>query len=149
MTCSPESPVLPKEASAEFKEALANLYRDLDAELESLGAQCDACGRCCRFKEWGHQLWIFNVELMRLLSGKPLPNKFEKDVCPYQEGNKCMARKGRSLGCRLFFCKLDSAVVEDIGVRYIQYIQKLARDAKIPLLYGELMSSLTQIGDKP
>ena len=42
---------------------LEGIYTDLDRELAALRPLCQRSGRCCRFKDFGHQLWTTGVEL--------------------------------------------------------------------------------------
>lgn len=85
-------------------DALAALYAGI--EEESDGSSCLACGKCCRFKSFGHRLYAASVEALYLWthSGPPA-HAFGEDACGYQEGARCTAREGRALGCRLFFCR--------------------------------------------
>ena len=48
-----------------------DLYREVDREVAAAGPVCIASGRCCRFKEWGHVLYVSNLEADLLLSAPP------------------------------------------------------------------------------
>lgn len=86
------------------REVLA-VYADADAAVRQAGPRCDASGRCCRFKEYGHTLFISHFEAELLLETAP---RYEKPVtsdgCPFQVSGLCTARESRPLGCRIYFC---------------------------------------------
>jgi hypothetical protein len=86
-------------------EVLA-VYAAADAAVDAAGPRCDASGRCCRFAEYGHTLFISAFEAEILLAGAPLYKEgpFPRDTCPYQVGGLCTARAARPLGCRIYFC---------------------------------------------
>ena len=67
--------------------------------------KCDASGRCCRFTEYGHTLFISAFEAELLLESAPRYAKpVTRDYCPFQVNNLCTARAERPLGCRIYFC---------------------------------------------
>jgi hypothetical protein len=75
------------------------------AAVRAAGPRCDASGRCCRFTEYGHTLFISAFEAEILLEGAP-PYKgpVSRDTCPFQVNGLCTARDVRPLGCRIYFC---------------------------------------------
>src|SRR4030095_9485295 len=76
-----------------------------DAAVAAAGPRCDASGRCCRFTEYGHTLFISAFEAELLLTGAPLyEGPLSRDGCPYQVNGLCTAREHRPLGCRIYFC---------------------------------------------
>lgn len=87
------------------REVLA-VYAAADAAVRAAGPRCDASGRCCRFTEYGHTLFISAFEAELLLEGAPLriEGPFTRDGCPYQVNGLCTARDARPLGCRIYFC---------------------------------------------
>ena len=46
------------------------LYQEVDREVRAAGPVCLASGRCCRFKEWGHVLYLSSLEADLLLGDK-------------------------------------------------------------------------------
>jgi hypothetical protein len=89
---------------APHAELLA-LYADVDAAVAAANPRCDASGRCCRFGEWGHTLFLTAPEAETLFA-EPFPagGAVAADLCPYQVGGLCAARERRPLGCRVYFC---------------------------------------------
>ena len=96
----------------EWSARLEEFYRELDRELEDLGAVCDGCGECCHFDKVDHVLYASRLERLHLARAAELPLHPDATPellaaglrCPYQSGGRCLAREGRVLGCRLHFC---------------------------------------------
>lgn len=94
-------------------EALASLYRELEADVASRGLTCRGCGECCSFDRVDHILYASELEREYLLHAAPVPEHDEADAalivqgkrCPFQVNGSCQARGGRVLGCRLHFCE--------------------------------------------
>ena|SRR5581483_9495311 len=86
------------------REVLA-LYKEVDGQVATAGPVCIASGRCCRFKEYGHTLFVSNLEAEVLLaSAPPYEAPVSPDFCPFQKDNLCTARDPRPLGCRIYYC---------------------------------------------
>jgi Fe-S-cluster containining protein len=128
---------------------LTALYGEVEAELRALGASCEACGRCCRFAEFGHELWLTNVELDYLQARHGHGGAAPLGVCPYLDGTLCSARAGRALACRTFHCCLAAAVVEEVTNRSFEKIRDAARAAGVDLEYTGLSALLRQAGANP
>ena len=57
--------------TAEQRERVRAVYAVADAAVAAAGPRCDASGRCCRFAEYGHTLFISQLEADVLLAGAP------------------------------------------------------------------------------
>jgi hypothetical protein len=91
--------------SEELRRRVLELYREVDAEVKAAGPVCVASGRCCRFKDYGHVLFLSNLEADVLLHGAPPYDRpVSPDFCPFQHDKLCTAREPRPLGCRIYFC---------------------------------------------
>src|SRR5437764_4889420 len=91
--------------SEELRRRVLELYREADAEVAAAGPVCIASGRCCRFKEYGHVLYLSNLEAEVLLDAAgPYPRPVTAEFCPFQKENLCTAREPRPLSCRVYFC---------------------------------------------
>ena len=103
---------------------LCRLYDQLDAEVAAAGPQCQRSGRCCRFTEFGHTLFLSKMEA-DLLFQQALPenSRLDGQCCPYQVENSCLARPRRALGCRVYFC--DSQFADWLGALSEKYIRQL------------------------
>jgi Fe-S-cluster containining protein len=110
--------------SAELRDEVLNLYRAVDQEVAAAGPVCVASGRCCRFKEYGHTLFLTTLEADVLLAAAP---PYERPVtaefCPFQKGNLCTAREPRPLGCRVYYC--DPAYQETGNALTEKYLARL------------------------
>jgi Fe-S-cluster containining protein len=89
----------------ELRAAVQAVFTEADAAVAAAAPRCDASGRCCRFKEWGHVLYLSMFEAEILLDAAPPYEKpVSPDGCPFQVDNLCTARDPRPLGCRIYFC---------------------------------------------
>lgn len=76
-----------------------------DAAVRAANPRCDASGRCCRFTEYGHTLFLSHFEAELLLeAAPPYEPPVSRDGCPFQVNSLCTARDARPLGCRIYFC---------------------------------------------
>ncbi len=48
---------------SELDTELRGLYEQLDSEVARLGPVCQLSGRCCRFREYGHTLFVSSLEV--------------------------------------------------------------------------------------
>src|SRR5437868_14927700 len=89
----------------DLRRRVLAIYAETDAAVAAAGPKCDASGRCCRFKEWGHVLFLSGLESEVLLESAPaFQPPVSADFCPFQKENLCTAREPRPLGCRIYFC---------------------------------------------
>lgn len=94
--------------NTDLRRRVFEVYAAADAAVAAAGPRCDASGRCCRFKEYGHTLFVSHLEADVLLAAAPpyeLP--VSGDFCPFQVDDLCTAREPRPLGCRVYFCDPD------------------------------------------
>jgi hypothetical protein len=124
---------------------LEHIYEDLDRELAILRPLCRRSGRCCRFKEFGHQLWTTAVELDYLVEreGLPAQNSAAGELCPYLKDGLCGVRDHRMLGCRIYFC--DAGYADAMGPLYEKYharIKELHQRHGLAYDYGELLAAI-------
>jgi hypothetical protein len=112
--------------SDELRRKVLELYAEVDAAVAAAGPVCVASGRCCRFKEYGHTLFVSSLEADVLLaSAPPYERPVSADFCPFQKGNLCTAREPRPLGCRVYYC--DPAYQETGGRISEEYLRRLKR----------------------
>src|SRR5216683_1975392 len=91
--------------SEAMRRQVLQLYQEVDREVSAAGPVCIASGRCCRFKEYGHVLFVSNLEAEVLLASAPAYEQpASPDFCPFQKDNLCTAREPRPLGCRIYYC---------------------------------------------
>ncbi len=126
--------------STELRRKVLEMYRQVDAEVQAAGPVCVASGRCCRFAEWGHVLYISNLEADVLLSAAPpYETPVSSDFCPFQKDKLCTAREPRPLGCRVYYCdpnyqETGNAITE----KYLARLKELAREEGVEWRYAPL-----------
>jgi Fe-S-cluster containining protein len=133
---------MPREEA--FRE-LEALYADLGRELDARNPKCELSGRCCRFRDFGHQLWTTDLELDYLASKSGPPSREADGACPYLEGGRCGVREHRMLGCRVYFC--DPGFKDEMGPLYERYhrrVKEIHVRHGIPYAYGELLGKLRE-----
>jgi Fe-S-cluster containining protein len=89
------------------REGLRRLYADVQERIAAHAPVCVVSGRCCRFVEYDHTLFVSRPEMELLLDEGPLPCRPLDDgqTCPWQDAQgRCTAREARPLGCRLYYC---------------------------------------------
>lgn len=125
---------------SQLKQRVLSLYAAVDAAVSAAGPKCEASGRCCRFKEYGHTLFISQIEAEVLLASAPAYQQPVSDAfCPFQKDNLCTAREPRPLGCRVYFC--DPAYQEtgnQITESYLRQLKQLADDFDLGWRYAPL-----------
>jgi Fe-S-cluster containining protein len=135
----------------ELHHTILELYRQADRDVAEAGPVCQASGRCCRFKEFGHRLYISNLEAAVLLaSAPPFAKPVSADFCPFQNENLCTAREPRPLACRVYFC--DSTYEEpshEITEKYLARLKELAVENGLDWLYAPLHHFLNLAPDEP
>ncbi|MCE9560991.1 MAG: hypothetical protein K8U57_02945 [Planctomycetes bacterium] len=91
--------------ATEVRQLVLAIYAEADAAVAAAGPRCDASGRCCRFTEYDHTLFISHFEAEILLeTAPPYSQPVTRDGCPFQVNGLCTARDARPLGCRIYFC---------------------------------------------
>src|SRR5579885_2069988 len=132
---------LRKPMSEAMRRQVLQLYEEVDRAVAAAGPVCLASGRCCRFKEFGHVLFLSNLEAEVLLHDAPPydPATVTPDFCPFQKGNLCTAREPRPLACRVYYC--DPAYQQtggDISEKYLRRLKALADEHGTGWLYAPL-----------
>jgi len=152
-----------------LRDGLRELYGRLDADIAKVAVKCDVCGRCCRFAEFDHVLYLSNVEAFYLCedgvpdvfadrpagpaglnagpAGLPIGKNTAgsgSDACPFLDGARCTAHERRALGCRTFSCdKRHREALQSLYETYHRAIQRLAEGAGIAWKYYSLADQLT------
>src|SRR5579885_3107662 len=126
--------------SEELRRRVLELYAEVDAGVAAAGPVCVASGRCCRFKEYGHTLFLSSLEAEFLLEGAPAYEQpVSADFCPFQKEKLCTARDCRPLGCRIYFC--DPAYQETgnrISEESLRRVKEIAGRHQLPWQYAPL-----------
>jgi hypothetical protein len=126
--------------SRSFSAALHALYAALDAEVARLGPVCELSGRCCRFAEYGHTLFVSAPEMALLLDEAPPPTRSldQGESCPWQDAlGRCTARAARPLGCRVYYCDPDyQPHAEALSEAFIDRLKRLVDGEGLPWDYA-------------
>ena len=126
--------------SEQTRRKVLELYAEADREVRAAGPLCVASGRCCRFKEYGHVLYLCSLEAEVLLHAAPsYTGPVTGEFCPFQLGNLCTAREPRPLGCRVYYCdpsyqETGNAIME----KYIRRLKQLAEEEGREWCYAPL-----------
>jgi hypothetical protein len=136
----------------ELRRQVLALYQDLDREVAAAGPVCVASGRCCRFKEYGHVLFLSSLEADVLLAqAPPYQQPVSPDFCPFQQDNLCTAREPRPLGCRVYYC--DPSYQETgnrLTEKYLNRLKELAQAHGVAWCYAPLHTFLNATpADRP
>jgi Fe-S-cluster containining protein len=126
--------------------ALKELYEELAGDIARAAPVCQVSGRCCRFQEYGHTLFLSWAEAQVLLSeGLPAGAPIDEVGCPFQSGRLCTAHERRPLGCRVFFCDPNYAGVgETLSEKYITRLKRLHESHAVPWDYRPLHQFLRE-----
>ncbi len=127
-------------------DSIRAIYHDLSRDVAAAGPVCDLSGRCCRFAEWDHTLFLSAIEADLLLAEAP-PACRPLDggsTCPWQDGQgRCTAREARPLGCRVYFC--DPSYQETgqvLSETYLSRLKSVADAHDLPWGYAPLHQHL-------
>jgi Fe-S-cluster containining protein len=95
---------------ADVREAVDGVYAELQRAIDKRRPLCVVSGRCCRFEEYGHRLYVTTLELARFmmdLGARPRAD-WNGRGCPFQASTLCGVHAIRPFGCRIFFCDASS-----------------------------------------
>ena len=139
-----------------FRARVQEVYRDLDAAVAALAPVCQVSGRCCRFVEYDHTLFVSAPEFAILLADAPKPSRpvDAGATCPWQDARgRCTAREARPLGCRVYFCDPGYAPHgPDLAEAAIARLKALVEEMGLPWDYAPLHRHLHRAiddGDYP
>lgn len=135
-----------------YRGALRGLYADLDEAVAGLGPVCLLSGRCCRFAEYGHTLFVSAPEVAMLLADAPPPARALDDgeSCPWQDAlGRCTAREARPLGCRVYFCDPTyQPQAPELSEEFIGRLKRLTERFDLPWDYAPLHRHLERARDE-
>ena len=130
--------------------ALRAVHADMARATVVQRPSCDASGRCCRFEEWGHQLWVTGLEAAWCLRGAGFAPDRESVLaaarrgdCPFLESGRCSVHAARPVGCRAYFCDPRAAGWQEaLSERMLASIRALHDEHALPYRYGEWRTML-------
>jgi Fe-S-cluster containining protein len=140
------------------RTAVADLYTALETRISQRRPLCVLSGRCCRFDEYGHRLYVTTIELAAFLYdylNRPLAEvrqaarNWDKAGCPFQVRRLCGVHPLRPMGCRLFFCDVSSEDWQHEQYEWFHsQLKRLHERLAVPYAYVEWRTALTQLGFK-
>lgn len=134
----------------EVLTAVDDLYARVQAEIDRRRPVCAISGRCCRFEEYGHRLYVTTIELARFVHElKPAPSRESWDGtgCPFQRSKLCTVHAIRPFGCRMFFC--DATSTDWQNAAYEQFHAELKQcheRLEVPYFYVEWREAIQVLG---
>ncbi len=152
-------------ARVDVRDAVARVYADLQSEIDARRPVCSASGKCCRFEEYGHRLYVTTLELAAFVAELPVADcqlpvratslpvlatgnpQRATSSCPFQIDNLCSVHAIRPFGCRMFFC--DATATQWQNERYEQFHAELKRlhdVLDVPYFYVEWRQALGALG---
>jgi hypothetical protein len=149
--------------------AVAHILANADADIAAHKPACRNSGRCCRFEEYGHRLYVTSAELLHFAHTHvappascplpapthaiSLPQFFSSDAprgCPYQIDNLCTAREARPLGCRVYFCDASAQSWQnELYEKYHSQLVALHDQFQLSYCYLEWRAALRELMQSP
>jgi Fe-S-cluster containining protein len=135
----------------QVRARVGQIYDELQVQVDRRRPVCLISGRCCRFDEYGHRLYVTTLELAAFIQewrGRhSLPFSPGSDGCPFQVGKMCGVHPIRPLGCRIFFCDATAADWQrDLYERLHASLKRLHEELDVPYAYVEWRSALHTVG---
>jgi Fe-S-cluster containining protein len=132
------------------RNAVENVYLALQDAIDLRRPICSASGRCCRFEEYGHRLFVTTMEMAAFISGidRPLaPRGWVGKGCPFQLKGLCDVHLTRPFGCRVFFCDETSTQWQaEQYERLHRELKRLHAELGVPYFYVEWREALAAMG---
>jgi len=136
---------------AEVREAVERVYAKLQAEIDVRRPLCSASGRCCRFEEFGHRLYVTTMELATFLydaeTTRTEPQAaWDGTGCPFQVSGLCGVHTIRPFGCRIYFCDATSTDWQhEQYERFHGELKALHKSLDVPYFYVEWRWALREL----
>jgi Fe-S-cluster containining protein len=134
--------VMEASARPEARQAVGRVYADLQQRIDERRPICVMSGRCCRFDEFGHRLYVTTAELAAFVAElaelKGAIAKPQVGGCAFQKGKVCGVHAIRPMGCRVFFC--DATATEwqrGVYEEFHRRLKELHGELSIPYAYME------------
>jgi hypothetical protein len=123
---------------------VAEVLAAADRAIEYYAPTCWNRGTCCRFGEAGHRLFVTVPELIYFGQAHTVvPVAGDSQVCPHQQDGRCRARRGRPLGCRVYFCQASARWWQPgVSEHYLGELRALGQRWGIPEAYVEWFTGL-------
>ena len=136
---------MPTDREIEISGAVAEVYDWIDSQISQNPAQCDMCGKCCDFASYDHRLFVTSCELIYFTAKldpdktKPMPT----GRCPYNIDGKCTVYPYRFAGCRIFSCKRDKEMQNQLSEQTAVKFKGICEKFHISYRYTDLPKTLS------
>jgi Fe-S-cluster containining protein len=144
---------------ADVLAAVRGLYADVQREVDARRPVCVVSGRCCRFEDYGHRLYVTTIELAAFMyeleqaraGGKaPSVDDWDGTGCPFQVSKLCGVHPFRPFGCRMFFCDATSTEWQNEAYeRFHGELKRLHETLGVAYAYVEWRQALRALGVAP
>jgi Fe-S-cluster containining protein len=131
----------------DVRVAVRDVYQDVQKAIDKRRPICVISGRCCRFEEFGHNLYVTTMEMAAFLrelesSGRSMPPP-QGGGCPFQINKLCSVHAIRPFGCRLFFCDATSTEWQQEQYQHFhRRLRVLHDELEVPYFYLEWRQAL-------
>jgi Fe-S-cluster containining protein len=135
----------------EVADAIRQLYADVQQAIDARKPVCVMSGRCCRFEEFGHRLFVTTMEMGAFVAQQPSASleAWDGTGCVFQKNKLCSVHTVRPFGCRMFFC--DATSTEWQNEQYELFhsrIKSLHQSLGVPYFYVEWRAALRTVFDR-
>ena len=134
-------------AVSPFLGEIEELYAEVDAEVACRDVRCMGGGPCCKFDLTGRWVYLSAGELAVLCRRPPpRPAQSLRSRCAYQVGPRCTARRRRPLGCRVFFCDVQTAeFCAELYEKSHARLRRLHEEYSLTYVYAGLTAGLAEL----
>ena len=130
--------------------ALRAMHEAVAEQVAARRPTCLPSGRCCRFEEYGHRLYVTGIEAAWCLRGAGrTPTREEvaaalvRGDCQFLERGLCGVHPWRPIGCRAYFCDPRAAGwQEELSERMLSRLRDVHEAHAVPYRYGEWRTML-------
>lgn len=133
----------------EVLRAVDALYAQVQSEIDRRRPVCAISGRCCRFEEYGHRLYVTTIELARFVHDLDIvaPREtWDGAGCPFQRSRLCTVHALRPFGCRMFFCDPTSTDWQNAAYeRFHAELKQFHERFNVPYFYVEWREAIRML----
>ncbi len=133
-------------------ERVRMIHEGIEAEVARRGPVCELSGRCCRFEEYGHTLFLSVIEVELLARHAPPPSRAldSGKTCPWQDAHgRCTAREARPLGCRVYFCDpVYELIAHEVSEPAIAELKRVSSEYGVAWDYQPLHQHLGRLREE-
>jgi Fe-S-cluster containining protein len=131
--------------------AVASIYNALQQAIDAQKPVCLVSGRCCRFEEFGHRLYVTTLELAAFVRPvrlqTPSLQPWDGSGCPFQRNKLCTVHAFRPFGCRIFFCDATATAWQNQQYElFHRRLKDLHVQLDVPYFYVEWREALAALG---